>query len=123
MASVVRIASLSIAVAIAIGWFLVGGRLLSLPLLLVLLALIALPSTRRRLELVAVVWVLKLGSTFLPFDVTPTAVRGGPKLLKCCPGAPYSLEFEATLQKQAEGTCKFCSDLVGPNEPTYYLVW
>jgi hypothetical protein len=50
-----------------------------------------------------------------------TAVAGGPKVLKCCPGAPYR-DLDATRLRQKRGKCMVCGDLIPPNgRPKWYL--
>lgn len=106
----------------SLAWQALGGRLLSIPLLVGVAILFALPPTRRRTKLVGTVWLAWMASTFLPFEITLSLAPGGPKFVRCCPGAPYR-DYQAALRKDRAGTCRFCSDLVGPNEPTYFWVW
>src|SRR3954468_20084950 len=121
MHRVVKAAVLAALAFASLAWLVVGGRLLSIPLFIAFAFVAAIPSTRHRARLIGAVWLTFLSSTFLPFDVTLSSVQSGPKFVRCCPGAPYR-DYQAALQKDKAGTCRFCSDLVGPNEPTYFLV-
>ena len=69
------------------------------------------------------VLALALLGSWSPFDITFTHALGGPKILRCCPGAPYR-DLGAAQKRQRRGECALCSDLVGPNGlPHLYLVW
>ena len=84
----------------------------------------AVPVVRRIRYLCLGVLVIALAASWSPLDVTFHSVEGGPKILKCCPGAPYSDGYRATLDLQKRGVCVFCSDLLPPNSiPRWYLAW
>ena len=122
MSKVAKVTGIALLAFASLAWLVLGGRLLSIPLLVGVAILFVLPSTRRRTKLIGTVWLAWLASTFLPFDITLSTAPSGPKFVRCCPGAPYQ-DYQAALQKDRAGTCRFCSDIVGPNEPTYFLVW
>ena len=118
----VRIAALLVAASASVLWLLVGGRLLSMPFALATLVAFMLPATRVRRGLILGAWSTMLLITLLPFDVTARTAPDGPKFIRCCPGAPYR-DYEATVLLDRAGACRFCSDVVGFNEPTWFLVW
>ena len=117
-----RAALVVLAFLSCVGWSVVGGRLLSVPIFVLLVALQLAPRTRHLIWLFCAIWALFMCSTLLPFDVTLRVVSDGPKFVRCCPGTPYS-DWQAVQKKDVEGQCRFCNDLVGPNEPTWYLLW
>jgi len=104
-------------------WLLVLPRVLSL-LLFAAFIVAALLSPIRRIPYVCVtLFALTFAASWLPFDVSFLKVAGGPKILECCPGAPYQ-DPDAVAQKKSRGECVFCGDLMPPNGiPRWYLVW
>jgi hypothetical protein len=81
-------------------------------------------SPIRRIPYVCVaLFGLALAASLSPLDVSFLKVAGGPKILECCPGAPYR-DPDAVKQKQSRGECMFCGDLMPANgTPRWYLVW
>jgi hypothetical protein len=103
-------------------WLLVLPRFLSLLLFATFIVSALLPPTRRIPYVCVTLFALTLAASWSPLDVSFLKVAGGPKILECCPGAPYRDPGEAA-QKQSRGECMFCGDLMPPNGiPRWYLV-
>jgi hypothetical protein len=103
-------------------WFLFSIRLIALPLLVLLVVVLSIPSLRMRRTLLIGSWIAFLGATLMPFDVTLRMAPGPPHFVSCCPGAPYR-DYRAALELDRRGECRFCSDLITGFEPRYYLIW
>ena len=104
-------------------WLFVLPRLLSLLLFAALIFSALMPPIRRIPYACVTFFALMLAASWSPLDVSFIKVTGGPKILECCPGAPYQ-DPDAVVQKQRRGECMFCGDLMPPNGiPRWYLVW
>ena len=58
------------------------------------------------------------------YTMTLLNVEGGPRVVSCCPGAPYVREgWKRAMERQESGECKFCSDMSTGFNPRYFLVW
>ena len=77
---------------------------------------------KKRAWIPALFLVTALILPWQPYAVTLLDVDGGPKIVACCPGAPYR-DWEGTVKKQKAGECKFCSDISTGFNPRYFLVW
>lgn len=107
----------------ALMWVFLFPRFLALLLLAAYMIASMIPSIRRSRYVSLSFLMLALAAGWSPLDVAFTRVAHGPKILACCPGAPY-LDYENVLRRQQRGECMFCGDLAGPNGiPHWYLVW
>jgi hypothetical protein len=115
--------TLSIGGAVGIAWVLLMPRFLALLVLALFVACVSVPSLRRSRYLCLGVVAAALIATLSPLDVIFVHVAGGPKILECCPGAPYT-NLRAAEELQHRGVCLVCGDLAGPNRiARWYLVW
>ena len=117
----------SIAASIIIGavgmlWALYSLRIGAILLAIALVAVLSFGSLSTRPWLIAVLAALVLGFPFQPVDITFRSVPGGPKLLRCCPGVPYS-DYRAALRMDQAGVCAFCTDLSTGFDASWYWVW
>ena len=104
-------------------WLFVLPRFLSLFLFVAFIVSALLPFIRRIPYVCVTLFALVLAASWSPLDVSFINVAGGPKILECCPGAPYH-DPDAVFEKQRHGECMFCSDLMPSNgNPRWYLVW
>jgi hypothetical protein len=104
-------------------WILLLPRRLALLLFTVFLITALIQRLRGIPYLSVGVLAMSLLASWSPLDITFTAVAGGPKILRCCPGAPYR-DLDAARLRQKRGECLMCGDLVPPNgNPKWYFAW
>jgi hypothetical protein len=118
---IVRVIAAIVFVAAALAWSVFTFRLSALFVTLVLIVVLSINKLRRRQWLVTSLVVLAVCLPFQPVDIALFARPGGPKFLRCCPGAPYSDWRKAEADDRA-GVCLFCSDLGTAFNPYWYLV-
>jgi hypothetical protein len=87
-----------------------------------LVAMLSFGLLRKRPWLIASVSLIVFAFPFQPIEITLWSAPGGPKLMQCCPGAPYR-DYESTLQKDRAGVCAFCSDISSGFNASWFWVW
>jgi hypothetical protein len=121
--TVARIARVLAVLAVLL-WVLANPRRLALGLYLAFLVACFIPSIRRHPIALAAILALSLFATWTPIDIALVNVDGPPKLLQCCPGAPYNSDYDSVVRKERAGECVVCSDLTSPTgQPLWYVVW
>jgi hypothetical protein len=104
-----RIAIRAAGALVLLAWTVLAARLLGL-LLATLFVFTLLTPLRRRKGLLISLAVLIVLVPFQPIDLRFETRPGGPKLMRCCPGAPYR-DYEKVLARDRAGQCAFCGDI------------
>jgi hypothetical protein len=97
MRRALKIIAVVIGVLLSVAWLLFSFRLIALPLLVMLIVVLSIPSLRIRRTLLASTWITFLAATLMPFDVTLRTSPGRPHFVRCCPGIPYR-DYRAALR-------------------------
>jgi hypothetical protein len=107
---------------VALVWTLYTLRLGAVLAALLFIGALAIPALRQRRWLLAVLIAVVVLYPLQPVDITFRSTVGLPKLVRCCPGAPYR-NLEATRAMDRAGACLFCSDIGSGFDASWFLVW
>ena len=110
------------AIGVALLWILwlpTPFRLLALPLLGATLALIVIHLVWRGRPWWWVAWMLTLGASFLPIDITLANSPGPPRFVPLVMGLPT----QASIERNRRGEIALGGCMVSGQEPRWVLVW
>ena len=105
--------------ACTVVWLLLASRLLSVPILILVIVMYFLGSVRCRTGRVVAAWLLLIGSTLLPIDVSFRNYPGPPRFVPLVMGRPT----QAAVERAERGEVMLGGCITSGYEPEWVWVW